>query len=466
MESTRPKKVDENLKIIKNVIEDFEKRKEARKSYELQWQLNIDFLNGRQNNYVTNFASVGSHARRFHWQRNEVFNHIAPMIESRLARLVNQDERFSVVPMGDTEKDLVDADKCEKIISSAFKKVNMKSLTEQANMWSEMTGTAFYKVVWNNDGGRIVGEIDGQNLHEGDVNVVVASPFEIYPDSLTAPDVQNLSSLIHARPYTTDLVKKIWGVDVKGKDVDVHDFNRSNPDGSVLRDAVMVIERYKDGELTIVAGDKLLYHGEYFGIPFIRQTCEAVPGCFFGRSVIERAIPIQRAYNNVKNRKIEFMNRLACGVLTVEENTIDLEALENDGLAPGTIIVHRAGTPPPKFLDGSTVPSELDAEEERLLGEMSSITAGNLISRAGPNISGVALGMMVEQDRLRIMRAITSGQNARTLVAKRVLQLYRTYATHGRLERLTRGRKVEMFTWSREDVTSDDVEMLCEGCSE
>jgi len=448
--------------IVKKVLEDFEARKDARKQYELQWQLNIDFLHGKQNNQITNMDMVVQSGKRYYWQQREVFNHIAPLVESRLAKLASANDRISVVPLSSTEHDIKCADKCEKVIKAAFKRLNMKSLVDQANMWSEMTGTSFYKVVWDNNGGRAVGELDGKKVQEGDVKIVVCSPFEIYPDSLSAGDMAQLASIIHAKPYSVEMIKKIWGVDVVGADIEVHDFNRASGRGTnILKNAAMVIERYKDGELVIVAGDKLLYKGEFAGeFPFVRQTCESSPGLFFGRSVIERAIPVQRAYNAVKNRKTEFMNRLACGVLSVEDGSVDVEALENDGLAPGTIVMYKKGSEAPRFLDGGEVPASLEVEEERLLGELAIITGGSDISRGDfSNVSGVALEIMVTQDRLRIKRSIESAQNSRVLVASKLLQLYKTYASSARLERLASGKVVEIFTFSSNDITSDEVEI-------
>jgi hypothetical protein len=268
-----------------------------------------------------------------------------------------------------------------------------------------------------------------------------------------------LGSIIHAKPYTVEAVKKIWGVDVLGGDIEVHNFGRnSNQERNVLSDAVMVIERYKDGVLEIVAGDKLLFSGNYNSLPFVRQTSEALPGVFFGRSVIERAIPVQRAYNAVKNRKAEFLNRLACGVISVEENSVDVEALENDGLAPGTIITYRQGSAAPSFMNGGFVPESLEREEERLLGELSSITGGSDVSRGQfKDVSGVALEIMVEQDKLRIRRSVESSQDALVLVATKMLQLYKQYATGIRMERLAQGKVVEIFTFSNKDITSDEV---------
>jgi len=500
-------KKETKIQIVKDVQDDFEVRRIVRRPLELQWQLNIDFLRGNQNNYITSFDSVAAMGARYHWQKREVFNHISTLVETRLGKLADNKEQLTVVPLSSTERDIQCAEKCEKIIKSAFKKVNMAALADQANMWSEMTGSAFYKIVWENNGGKVLGYLNhpvtaspchpskevskylsanykevldtsekeakspnclrestrgafegGEVVFEGDVRVVVCSPFEIYPDSLTAGDVNEAGSIIHAKPYSTQAIRRIWGVDVAGNDVEVFDFNRTNKHGTgVLKNAAMVIERYKDGRLTIVAGDKLLFDGEYNQMPFVRQTSESLPGSFFGKSVIERAIPVQRAYNTVKNRKTEFLNRLACGVLAVEENSTDIEALENDGLAPGTIITYKSGMKAPVFLDGGSVPAELEREEERLLNEMAVITGGSSFVRGEGSLSGVALEILVEQDRLRIRRAIVSAQNAAINVASHILRLYKRYGGERRLDRLASGRCVELFTWSADDITSDEV---------
>jgi hypothetical protein len=343
--------------------------------------------------------------------------------------------------------------------------MGFKWVVDQANTWAELTGTAFYKVFWNNNGGRAVGE----NLFEGDVSVTAVSPFEIYPESLTNPDL-NAQSIIHAKPYRVDVIKKIWGVDVVGVDTEVYDFNRTSKNyaagKTVLQGSAVVIECYDNGVLTIVAGDKILYSGAYTTLPFVRQTAESFPASFYGKSVIERAIPVQRAYNAIKNRKNEFLNRFSCGVLAVEDGSVDVESLENDGLAPGTIIQYRQGSAAPKFLENMAIPTELNEEENKLLNELATITGGSDISRGDfSNVSGVALDIMVAQDRLRIKRSVESGKLAREIVASKVLQLYKTYAATNRLDRLARGKIVELISWSRNDIQSTEVEMLA-GASE
>ena len=88
-------------------------------------------------------------------------------------------------------------------------------------------------------------------------------------------------------------------------------------------------------------GGKLLYKGPlpYQNgergeriFPFVKQDCLRLPGAFFGSSVVDRLIPVQRAYNAVRNRKHEFLNRLSMGVLTVEDGSVDTDELTEEGL--------------------------------------------------------------------------------------------------------------------------------------
>jgi hypothetical protein len=218
------------------------------------------------------------------------------------------------------------------------------------------------------------------------------------------------------------------------------------------------LERYKDGELIVVAGQKLLNFSAYNSLPFVRQTSESVPGAFYGRSVIERALPVQRALNAVKNRKAEFLNRLACGIMIVEEGSVDTEILENEGLKPGAIIEFHAGCVPPRFMEGAAIPSELEREELRLIDEMATITGGLDAARSGfSNISGVAMDIIVAQDRLKIRRAMRSGREARLKLCRMILRMFKRYVSAQRLERIVNGREVEILNWNSGDITSDDV---------
>lgn len=459
---TQTKEDRSRLDIVRRIQEDFAERKIKRRTHELQWQLNLDFYSGRQNSFLTSFDTIAQGSRRFHWQQSESFNHIAPIIESRLARLANDRIDFAVLPQTDDPGDVNAAKLCEKVLKTALGKTGFEQIVEQAAMWSEVTGTAFYKVWWDNDAGKTLGVLRAgereESVKEGNIKISVCSPFEIFPDNIHAADINDCKSIIHAKQVSAAIIRETWDIDM-----------------SALGDEVTIIERYEaptgrhpQGRLTIVAGDKLL-HDDVLpfinqkdgvrGFPFVRQTSEQFVGNFYGRSVIERAIPVQRAYNAVKNRKVEFLNRLACGVVAVEEGSVDLDSLEADGLAPGKVIVYRQGMNPPAWLNSGTFPAELEREEERLLREFETVTGAGDIARSaeGGNTSGVALAILSESDTRRMSRTIAAANRAKIDVACMTLRLFRQFVTHARLERLVRDEGVEMFTFTAENITSDEV---------
>ena len=403
----KDKKEAESKQLVKSILTDFEQRKIARRAIENQWRLNLDFYAGRQNTVLTSFDTIVTVPKQFFWQSNQSFNHIAGVVESRLAKITGSEAEVEPVV-----EDEGQAEKCKEILNSVFEKQDFADLTEQATMWSEVTGTAFYKVMWE--------------AH--DVSIRVCSPFEIYPDCLDLGDMGDVTSLVHAKNMTVAQIKENWDIDLSGygeKELTVVEYHEVSS------------KQFPNGRLVIIAGESLLHEGElpYInqkdgirGLPFIRQTSEGFLGNFFGRSVVERAIPVQRAYNSIKNRKVEFLNRLACGVLVAEEGSIDLESLEEDGLAPGKVIVYRHGTTPPRFLDTGTIPTELEREEDRLLREFELISGGGEVARLdGASSSGLALSILAEQSDRRMSRVIASVHRAKANVASHVLRLVKQF---------------------------------------
>jgi hypothetical protein len=265
----------------------------------------------------------------------------------------------------------------DELVWRIMEKIRFDRLVEEGNFWQETTGTVFYKVVSKN----------------GEIAVSVCSPFEIYPNKLDVSNMDEIGSVIHAK----------------------------NVDGK------LVIEKWGKDDLIIINDGKLEYSGVLpFPFPFVRGTSELVAGQFFGKSVVERAIPVQRAYNAVKNRRAEFMNRMACGVVAVEDGSVDIDNLEIDGLCPGKIIVYRQGYREPKFMDTGIIPEELTKEEERLLNEFNTITGGGdiiseLSSRAA--IGQGSLSILSEHAKKQLRRPIQSIEDVYNEVSKKILTI-------------------------------------------
>lgn len=468
--------------IVKEVREDYERRKIARSGYEAQWRLNTNFLMGNQYCEIRN-GDVEDSVKQFGWESREVFNHIAPIIEVRLSKLNRVKPKMTVVPQSAQVSD-VEASKLSKsILEGVSHKLCLSELINEATNWSECLGTAFYKVIWQNDYSKVIGQNEnGEDVYDGEAKVVVCSPYEIYPYDNSLSKLSDNPSIIHAKAYPVEEIKRIWNIDVEGESVEVLSLERVNGkqklNGEIKKGYATLIEKYElpsseneNGKLTIVCGDKLLYVGHlpYIngedgrrGYPFIKQVACEVPGVFWGVSVIERCIPIQRAYNAVKNRKYEYMNRLTMGVLAVEDGSIDTEMLEEEGLEPGRVVVYRQGSIPPKYLANSSVPNEFSYEEERLLNEFMVISGVSDLMRNSQsnvsNMSGTALSLLIEQDDNRIASTIDSIKNAIKNIGKHILRVYKQFAIVPRcVNKVNENNSVERFYFSASDICSDDI---------
>ncbi len=477
--------------LVREVLEDFKKRQEDRKSFEAQWELNMNFLMGNQYCSIGPSGEVEEYDKQYFWQEREVYNHIAPIVEARLAKLLSLKPTMAVIPASGDDRDIKTATVSKKIVNSVYNKLCVSGVISEANNWSEVCGTSFYKVAWNSSKGNVLVSDEKGKVATGDIEVSVCPPFEIYPESSSCNDICDCKSIIHARAYHVDDIKSIWGVDVKGEDINVFSLDNVQSIGGygyfgnvgkvvsgVRNNYAIVIEKYEsptvefpNGRLIIIAGDKLVHLSElpYLNgndgercFPFIRQTCVEHPGCFWGSSIIERLIPVQRSYNTLKNRKHEFMNRLSMGVLTVEDGSVDVENLEDDGLSPGKVLIYRQGSTPPKFMNFDRVPVDFTAEENILLNEFSYISGvSDLLRNSVSNysqLSGVALQVLVEQDDTRISVTAEKVREAIKTMAKHVLRLYRQFATVPRLSKIVGDNgDVEVFYFNSSDISSDDI---------
>ncbi|MDE7087521.1 MAG: hypothetical protein K2O67_04940, partial [Clostridia bacterium] len=326
-------------------------------------------------------------------------------------------------------------------------------------------------------------------VREGKVKITAVSPFEIYPDSLSEENLYNQKSIIHARAVPADDIFTAYGVKVAGRDVDEYAQSTASFQGhsraasgkfqrAVKHGYEVVIERYvrpnsqfPDGRLTIVAGDKLLYDGDLPYVngenggrvyPFVAQYCIPLAGGFFGTCIVDRLIPVQRAYNAVKNRKHEFLNRIAMGVIAVEEGSVDTDDLLEDGLVPGKVIVYRQGATPPEMLTLGDVPDEFTKEEERLEEEFAKISGTNGITQQTNAFTGVTsatgLQLIIEQDEARLNVSYEQIKAALKNMGRMALRLYRQFASSVHLLRYSNGSDARsLISFKGSDITGDDV---------
>ncbi|MDE6868582.1 MAG: hypothetical protein K2J83_05520 [Clostridia bacterium] len=475
--------------LAEEVQNDFLRMQQERRAIERGWQLNMNFLCGNQYCDVNASGEIYEEDKQYFWQTRRVFNHIAPTVDIRCSKLGRVRPSLTVRAASEEESDIHSASLASAILSAVCEDADLDGIISDATVWSETCGTAFYKIMWDGFAGKAVGTTeDGKKLRQGDVKITAVSPFEIYPYSLSEEKLGMQPAIIHAKAMPVQDIYAAYGVKLAGRDIDEFSLapysaachaKRGDPELKAVRHGYeLVIERYEkptedrpDGRLTIVAGGKLLYDGilPYINgengervYPFIKQTSVQMAGSFFGESVIDRMIPLQRAYNAVKNRKHEFLNRISMGTVAVEDGSVDVDELCEDGLTPGKIIVYRQGGKPPEMLTLGALPQGFAEEEQSLLDEFAKVSGTGDLTRNADSFAGVTsatgLQLIIEQDDEKLENAYQQIKRAVKNIGKHVLRLYRQFASDVRLLKFAGENNVlNLYYFKGSDISSDDV---------
>jgi hypothetical protein len=493
-----PSIIDEG-ELISFVNNEFDRRRKERLPFENQWKLNINMIEGNQYvdiNPVTH--AIEEIPKMFDWQEREVFNMIAPNIETRLARLGRMRPILKVRPGSNEPDDARSTKVSEKLLTNTYYDKKMKSKMSDVNAWLESTGTCLLKHTWNNDLGALIGNVvDMQGrpvqIKEGDLEAIVCPPQEIFPDSCYHQDIDDCKDIIHAKAFHIKEIERIYGKTVQPEQVAVMQLKRAmvgtgglgynamtyNYSTVTMNDYALVKEfwsrpckDFPNGRLIVVANGVLLLYLDQNpykigddgvpGLPFTKAECIKRPGVFWGKCVTERMIPLQRRYNAVRNRKAEYLNRIGIGQWTVQENSVDIEYMEENGGSAGAIIPYKRGYEKPEPVNWGSLPNEFETEVALILQEFSILTGVSEISRQGKAPagvkSGVAIELALEQDDTRL--STTSENISDFLVESGIiwLRLYKQYAKGPRvLKSIGKNNVVELYDWSASDIKSDDV---------
>lgn len=485
---------EEMAALSAQIREEYERRREERRPFELQWRLNQNFLVGNQ--YCDILKETGElvdYPALSEDEQRGVYNQIEPIVETRLSKLSRVQPGMTVRPLTEDVSDITAAKVSTRLLKSTFSALDMGELQSEATHWAEICGSVFYKSVWDTRGGKRMGEVDGKTVYEGDISVSVVPAYEIFPSSCYRPGLKNQDSIIHARVYTTQEIYNRWGILLEGRTMNVLSMENSGmlPGGSgynpsmmqihdqQVENAELVIEYYEKPSSDFPNGRHIIVVGEYVvhadalpycvdkyyrrGYPFAQQFCLKSSGVFWGQTVIERLIPLQRDYNAVKNRINEHIARMANGNPLVEEGSLVNDELLDVGFAPGMVVEYRAGANPPSWMQVQEVPQTLFAKLTEMRNEFIDISGVSEMSRTsqapGSISSGTALEILKEQDDTRLALTAEHIRSALKEVAKQWLRLFRQFAVMPRVARVSGEDMGDVSTivWMGSELTSDDV---------
>lgn len=483
--------------IVSMVKNELERRRDDRRVFELQWQLNTNFLNGNQRCGLNLRSGTIEQYELPDGMEAEIYNQIEPLAKTRKAHLNKLDYAMSVKPRTSEADDISKAKVSTALLRYKQNISDFESFKNRLTEWCETLGTCYVLSWWDVDKGDKVGEIEQTEIDEngiarvyteavysGDVNFGILSCYEVFPESMYKQEIKDQRSIITEQVLTAEDIYDLYGIKVDGKSIDTYSVSPvdgaggfgyvatvSSVTSKTVENAEKVItwyerpgRRYPNGRLAIVIGDELFHYGNlpYGEIPIVACKSDAVPGQFYGKSFIEGLIPLQRAYNGMLNTVHDYAKRIAVSNILVEEGSIpDFNEFLQDVYTPGAPIVYKPGYQTPKNMQPADFPPVIYNHLSAIVSDMER-TAGVSQMQVYGHQSGVTSGKAIENlAEIDNTRLSLTGENIRNCImslGKLWLSIYKKHATGYRTLRIVGGNDAgDAIIWTTEDINSYDV---------
>lgn len=437
---------EQERKLVVYVNDQFEKAKSERMRAERQWYLNLAFYFGKQNIVVTDTPGVSRTFRLTtppvpYYRSRPIINLIRPLMRTEMSKLTAQKPTAFVIPASSEDRDLFAAQAGEQIWDSQYRSKNIHKLFRRAVFWSSMTGNGFIKTYWDED------QEDKFNDVLGDICYENVTPFHMFVPDLKEPEIEDQGLVIHAANKNGELLSQIYGKTLnferaKGELLEESFTNVMGLENSNAKKTsnVLTLEMWikpgvskviPDGGMVCVAGPHVLAFEE--GLPYghkqfpFTHIRHIETGKFYGDSVINDLIPLQREYNRTRGQIIEAKNRMAKPQLAAEIGAIDPGKVTSE---PGQIILYRPGFNPPVPIQLQNLPSYVLEEQVRIKEDMNEISGQHEVSR-GQAPAGVtaatAISYLQEQDESKLTYTFDSVEEAYEKVAYQTLCLVKEF---------------------------------------
>ena len=485
--------------IIGMVSSELNRRRNERVGFELQWVLNANFLAGHQNCDINTYSGeIEETVPLFDYQSRGVFNRISPLMETRNANLKSVKYFMSVTPRTNEMDDYEKAEISTKLLRYTQSVNGFERKKNTALSWAELTGTSFVMSWWNAlKGDHIADEIiveidkDGNEtqstrpLYEGDVDFGLLTPYEVFPESIYKQEIEDQRSIIIEQVKTVDDVYDLYGLEVKGEETETYvmtpisgaqTYGNENTTYTMTKakmpDSVKVVtyfekpgRRYPHGRMAVVIKDELIYYGDlpFDEYPIVAIKSKPVSGQFFGKSVIQDLIPLQRAYNGCKNKVHDYIMAVAATPWLVPAGSIDVDDWEENGLVPGKMITFDANRGTPKPVDIPSLPATVPMEMNQVANDMEYVAGVSQLMVYGSAPSGVTSGTAInnlrEIDSTRLSLTADNIREGILSLAQQWLKLYKAHVSGYRALKIAGNDEMgAVFTWCSDDINSYDIE--------
>lgn len=477
--SSQPPDQQALISFIKNKIQEV-RNAGSRVSHEGVWMTNYAYLLGFNSVYYdTNSRQFRPNGAGSGFNRGAglSINKILPTVQRRQARLCKNDPRYEVKP-DDASQDARDTARLEQEILESYwekERINEKRLNMMIGL--QQCGHFYLGVNWNTEKGEILesppspsddkdsDEYSGDGCeYEGDVDVEIVSPFEIFPDPL-ATSVEDARWIIRAKvrnleyfrmhyPERGHLVKEegAWLLSVQNE-MRIQSMVGQGPaqtgvEAQMKNAAIEIIyyekrsKDYPNGRMVILASDVLLLDGELpvGEIPLAKFDDIPITGKYYPEALVTHLRPIQDQFNRLVSKRARWTNLMLTGKwLAARGHQLQQEAMTNDS---GEVVWHTPvpGAPPPSQMQVPVIPQYAYTEEDRLNGMFYDIAGEGEVSRGilpSAGIPAIGMELLLEQDQTRIGAETAQHEYAFARLGKLILMYVEKFVTNDRLLKLS-----------------------------
>lgn len=484
--------------LASTILQELERRRDERMGYELQWTLNADFLSGHQNAEIDlkNRCVVTEERVTKADRERRAYNRIEPLMDTRHANLMSVNYDMVVSPRTNEAEDIAKAEVSSKLLQYCQQITSFKASKDRLLSWVELCGTAFTLSYWDKDAGDTIAQVmlDGsdevQEIHLGDIRLGLLSPYEVFPASLTIETVEEQPNIIVEQVFDVDTIRDTWGIDVDGTEVETYQMmpepegmtghGRMNTTFGINRvtrgNSERVISYYEPpsralprGRLIIVIAGRVVSYTELpAGImPIVAFKAKRQAGLFFGKSVIESLIPLQRSYNDLQNKIMDYAAVVVNAPLLSPEGSLDIDALDDaGGISAGMMVEYSPERGEPHYMNYPDFPSVLISQRDTIASDME-YTAGvsqlMVYGATASSASGKALDTRREIDMTRMSLTGDEIRNGVRKMAEVWLRINKHFSSGYRVMAVAGDDNMgNVWTWCSDDINSFDVEFSAE----
>lgn len=362
-----------------------------------------------------------------------VINRIQPIVKTLLGKFLRGAPRLICSPTDTTDAARAQARVADRLLGALWEHCQMYHVLHDAMLWAIITGTGFIRVGWDPSLGDCILDDEGRPMYTGDLEVMALSPYQVfvprYQTSLDRP-----AKLIEASIYPLDQVKQTYPETSKNLRPDstlkrmgfyedrvaalVSPIGALQTLPDIARDRSVFVTRlwedpqtltpwerdqYPTGRLIVSANNQLLFVGRnpYADAkqPIVRVRGGVFPGRFWGMSVVEQLIPLQKSYNKARSQMMEARNLTAAPqIVAAAGNGVTKQTNE-----PGSWLEYKAGNAQykPEYMQPPQMNQWMADDIKNLSQEIQDVGQVKEISQGGlpaANLTGVAINLLQEAD--------------------------------------------------------------------